>query len=97
MTGRRGAASRRRVLSLHAHPGGRTSACHLKNFRGTLQADGFSGFDGWYVDRWVHEAAYWGHAGRKFYQLPICLVISRRLSVRCDDPGEHGMVRIIAM
>lgn len=47
-----------------AHP--RT---HLKDFRGTLQADGFSGFDGLYFEGRVREAACWAHARRKFYEL----------------------------
>ena len=47
-----------------AHP-----RLHLKEFKGTLQADGFSGFDGLYVDGKVHEAACWAHARRKFYDL----------------------------
>jgi len=49
-----------------AHP-----RAHLKDFRGTLQADGFSGFDGLYVDGRVHEAACWAHARRKFYELHV--------------------------
>jgi hypothetical protein len=47
-----------------AHP-----RLHLKEFKGTLQADGFSGFDGLYADGKVHEAACWAHARRKFYEL----------------------------
>jgi transposase len=47
-----------------AHP-----RAHLKSFRGTLQADGFSGFDGLYVEGRVYEAACWAHARRKFYEL----------------------------
>ena len=47
-----------------AHP-----RAHLKDFQGTLQADGFSGFDGLYVDGRVREAACWAHARRKFYDL----------------------------
>jgi transposase len=42
---------------------------HLKSFRGTLQADAFSGFDGLYVEGRVREAACWAHARRKFYEL----------------------------
>jgi len=47
-----------------AHP-----RAHLKSFQGTLQADGFSGFDGLYVGGRVLEAACWAHARRKFYEL----------------------------
>ena len=42
---------------------------HLKDFAGTLQADGFSGFEGLYEDGRVREAACWAHARRKFYDL----------------------------
>lgn len=42
---------------------------HLEAFRGTLQADGYSGFDGLYVEGKVREAACWAHARRKFYEL----------------------------
>jgi transposase len=47
-----------------AHP-----KAHLKDFNGILQADGFSGFDGLYVDGRVLEAACWAHARRKFYEI----------------------------
>ena len=44
---------------------------HLKDFRGTLQADGYVGFQGLY-DR-AHdpliEAACWAHARRKFFEI----------------------------
>ncbi|MCC7123181.1 MAG: IS66 family transposase [Gammaproteobacteria bacterium] len=44
---------------------------HLTTFRGTLQADGFAGFNGLY-DRTEHpllEAACWAHARRKFFDV----------------------------
>jgi transposase len=44
---------------------------HLQPFRGTLQADGYAGFNGLY-DREVSpliEAACWAHARRKFYDV----------------------------
>jgi hypothetical protein len=47
-----------------AHP-----RAHLKAFQGTLQADGFSGFNGLYEDGRIREAACWAHARRKFYDL----------------------------
>ncbi len=48
---------------------GRHPCEHLKRFAGTLQADGFSGFDGLYEGGRVVEAACWAHARRKFYDL----------------------------
>lgn len=85
-----------------AHP-----RAHLKAFRGTLQADGFSGFDGLYVDGKVHEAACWAHARRKFYELyaahksPLAEEALNRIkalyeiedSIRGKPPDERKRVR----
>lgn len=40
---------------------------HLKVFAGTLQADGFAGFEGLTADGRIRIAACWAHARRKFY------------------------------
>ena len=85
-----------------AHPRG-----HLQDFRGTLQADGFSGFDGLYVDGRVHEAACWAHARRKFYDLhvatksPLAEAALKRIkllyeieeAIRGKPPDERRRVR----
>jgi hypothetical protein len=42
---------------------------HLSNFTGTLQADGYAGFDQVYETRRIQEAACWAHVRRKFYDL----------------------------
>jgi transposase len=42
---------------------------HLKDFRGTLQADAFAGFAPLYEAGTVQEAACWAHVRRKFYDL----------------------------
>ena len=46
---------------------------HLKDFRGTLQADGYAGFDKLYNDadpnHPIKEAACWAHVRRKFYDI----------------------------
>lgn len=44
---------------------------HLKDFRGTLQADAFAGFNALYESANSHicEAACWAHVRRKFYDL----------------------------
>jgi transposase len=49
-----------------AHP-----RAHLQDFRGTLQADGYAGFNGLYerTDHPLLEAACWAHARRKFYDV----------------------------
>jgi transposase len=49
-----------------AHP-----RAHLQDFRGTLQADGYAGFNGLYErpDHPLLEAACWAHARRKFHDV----------------------------
>lgn len=42
---------------------------HLQDFRGTLQADGYAGFDQLYHSGRVAEAACWAHVRRKFYDI----------------------------
>ena len=42
---------------------------HLSNFTGTLQADGYAGFDQIYEAGGIQEAACWAHVRRKFYDL----------------------------
>jgi transposase len=46
------------------HPQG-----HLKNFRGTLQADAYAGFHPLYEGGRILEAACWAHARRKFHDI----------------------------
>jgi len=42
---------------------------HLRSFTGTLQADGYAGFDQIYETGRIEEAACWAHVRRKFYDL----------------------------
>lgn len=86
---------------------GRHPCEHLKDFTGTLQADGFSGFDGLYEDGRVREAACWAHARRKFYDLyvatksPLADEALRRIGklyeieaeIRGRPPDERKRVR----
>jgi transposase len=44
---------------------------HLTNFTGTLQADGYAGFDAVYETGCIQEAACWAHVRRKFYDLHV--------------------------
>jgi transposase len=44
---------------------------HLKAFRGTLQADGYAGFDQIYEAGQIQEAACWAHVRRKFYDIQV--------------------------
>jgi len=42
---------------------------HLRDFRGTLQADAYAGFNELYKNGRIQEAACWAHVRRKFYDL----------------------------
>jgi transposase len=42
---------------------------HLRDFRGTLQADAYAGFNQLYRTGRIQEAACWAHVRRKFYEL----------------------------
>ena len=42
---------------------------HLKNFKGALQADAYSGFHHLYGDGGIYEVACWAHARRKFHEI----------------------------
>jgi hypothetical protein len=44
---------------------------HLKKFQGTLQADGYAGFDQIYEAGSIREAACWAHVRRKFYDIQV--------------------------
>ena len=44
---------------------------HLSHFTGTLQADGYAGFDQIYEAGRIQEAACWAHVRRKFYDLHV--------------------------
>lgn len=42
---------------------------HLREFRGTLQADAYAGFEKLYANGRIQEAGCWAHVRRKFYDL----------------------------
>ncbi len=42
---------------------------HLKNFKGALQADAYSGFHHLYDGGAIYEVACWAHSRRKFYEI----------------------------
>jgi len=44
---------------------------HLDKFTGTLQADGYAGFDQIYESGKIQEAACWAHVRRKFYDIQV--------------------------
>lgn len=80
---------------------------HLNDFRGTLQADGYAGFNRVYEKGVVQEAACWAHVRRKFYDLqqahgsPIAAEAIGRIAqlyaieseIRGRAPNERRAVR----
>jgi transposase len=44
---------------------------HLKDFKGALQADAYSGFHHLYGDGAIYEVACWAHARRKFHDIHV--------------------------
>ncbi len=80
---------------------------HLSSFRGTLQADGYAGFNQLYEEGRIQEAACWAHVRRKFYDLhqahasPLAAEALARIAqlyvieteIRGRSPGERLEVR----
>ncbi len=82
---------------------------HLARFHGTLQADGYAGFNGLYerTKDPLIEAACWAHARRKFYDLhqatdsPLALEAMQRIgelygieeSIRGQPPDLRQQIR----
>jgi hypothetical protein len=80
---------------------------HLKTFCGTLQADGYAGFNRLYDDGRIREAACWAHVRRKFFDLhqahasPIASEALERIGqlyriegeIRGRPPDERQQVR----
>jgi hypothetical protein len=82
---------------------------HLKDFRGTLQADAFAGFNALYegAEPRIYEAACWAHVRRKFYDLqqahasPVAAEALRRIGelyaieseIRGRVPDQRRQVR----
>lgn len=80
---------------------------HLKGFCGTLQADGYAGFNRLYEEGRIREAGCWAHVRRKFYDLqqahasPIAAEALARIGdlyriereIRGRSPDERRQVR----
>jgi transposase len=80
---------------------------HLALFRGTLQADGYAGFNRLYDGGHIREAACWAHVRRKFFDLhqahasPIATEAVERIGklylveseIRGRPPDERQQVR----
>lgn len=80
---------------------------HLADFRGTLHADGYAGFDRLFETDRIKEAACWAHVRRKFFdihkatQSPIAWEALERIGalytieseIRGKPPDERRVVR----
>ncbi len=80
---------------------------HLREFRGTLQADAYAGFNQLYEGGRIQEAACWAHVRRKFYELeqahvsPIATEALERISqlyaiesqIRGRPPDQRCQIR----
>ncbi|HEX8812841.1 MAG TPA: IS66 family transposase, partial [Terracidiphilus sp.] len=80
---------------------------HLKQFRGTLQADAYAGFNQLYEGGRIHQAACWAHVRRHFYDLeqahasPVAREALERIGslygieeqIRGKPPDERRAVR----
>jgi hypothetical protein len=86
---------------------GEHPAHHLENFRGTLQADAFAGFNRLYEKGSIVESACWAHVRRKFHDLyeahasPIAKEALERIAalygiekeIRGRPPDERRQIR----
>src|SRR6202163_2306765 len=80
---------------------------HLSKFTGTLQADGYAGFEQIYEAGRIQEAACWAHVRRKFYDLvaahksPVAVEALERIGplyavendIRGRSPEERREIR----
>lgn len=80
---------------------------HLSGFTGTLQADGYAGFNRLYEGGQIQEAACWAHVRRKFFDLeqahasPVATEALARIAqlygierdIRGRSPDERQQVR----
>ena len=80
---------------------------HLSTFQGTLQADGYAGFEQLYASGKIQEAACWAHVRRKFYDLqeahqsPVAIEALERIAglyavendIRGRTPEERRAIR----
>ena len=86
---------------------GEHPACHLQNYSGILQADGYAGFNKLYATGRILEAACWAHVRRKFHDLyqahrsPVAKEALERIAqlygieqeVRGRSPAERKQIR----
>jgi len=61
---------------------------HLRQFRGTLQADAYAGFNQLYADGRIQQAACWAHVRRHFYDLE---------QAHASPIAQEALLRIVAL
>jgi transposase len=85
------AAIRRRCGTATRPTVRRSIRAHLREFRGILQADAYSGFGALYEGGRILEASCWAHARRKFYDL----YVSERSPIATEAIGRIGALYAI--
>ena len=61
---------------------------HLREFRGTLQADAYAGFNQLYEDGRIQQAVCWAHVRRHFYDLE---------QAHASPIAQEALLRIVAL
>jgi transposase len=61
---------------------------HLRQFRGTLQADAYAGFNQLYADGRIQQAVCWAHVRRHFYDLE---------QAHASPIAQEALLRIVAL
>jgi len=61
---------------------------HLRQFRGTLQADAYAGFNQLYADGRIQQAVCWAHVRRHFYDLE---------QAHTSPIAQKALLRIVAL
>jgi len=61
---------------------------HLENFKGTLHADAYSGYDKLYESNTIDEAACWAHTRRKFYEITIASNNAKIANATLEQMGK---------
>jgi len=86
---------------------GKWPAEHLATFSGTLQADGYAGYNALYATGRINEAACWAHVRRKFFEIDkvqldsfatkvlrdIALLYAVEKSVKGKPPDQRVAIR----
>src|SRR5205085_1265775 len=69
-----------------AHP-----RAHLKEFRGTIHADGYAGFNELFAGNRIVEAACWTHVRRKFFDVHVANCSPIGMEPLDNNPAERAL------